>query len=171
MALAPITWTDTNQSEYHVGHFTLDYDAHTQWRLTSSNAGGGTLYTISDKIDTTGFDSLTFTVITSSDGGSGAAFVTIAPLTYNELATGTDGAHLNSITATAAHQISLIDDGDLDTQDIPQDDAGSGNNAYLTLEGGWLDLKVVGKHVVIAGITGSAGTTCKVEIQLHKRRN
>lgn len=173
MAVATITWTDTNQSEYHVGHFTLDYDAHTQYRLTGLNSSAGVLYTLSDIIETAGFDSLIFTVITSSDGGSGAAFSVIAPLMHNETEEGTQtiGGRLNSITGADTHNISLLNDADLDTQDIPDPTAGSSNNAHLALEGGWLDLRVVGKHIVIAGIAGSSGTTCKIEFQLHRRRN
>ena len=173
MAVAAITSTDTNQSDFHVGHFTLDYDDHTQYKLTGTAAGGGTLYTVSDKIDTAGFDSLIFTVLSSSDGGSGAAYAVVAPLMHNEIEVGTQttGGRLNSITGADTHNISLLNDADLDTVDLPTTTSGSGSDCILALAAGWLDLRLVGRYIVIAGLAGSSASTCKVEFQLHRRRN
>ena len=172
MALAPVTWT-SQLGESKVGHFTLVYGTTDNFKLTTSDSGGGTVYTMSEPIDTDGYDSCVFKVITVADSSGASAFTYIAALAYDETASTAlaTGDRVHALQGTSGHTIETVSYGDLDTVDSPSGaTAGSGNDSYLTGTVGWVDLRTAGRHIIIAGLAGTAGTSAKIEVQLHSRR-
>ena len=173
MALAPITWT-RHLGDSKVGHFTLTYGTTDSFKLTSTDGGGGTLYHMSEPIDTTGFDSCIYKIITIADSSGASSFTYIAALGYDETGSSAlaTGDRVHGIQGTSGHTIEVITSGDLSSVDLPSGaTSGSGNDAYLYGEIGWVDLRTVGSSIIIAGLAGTAGSSAKIEVQLHKRRN
>ena len=184
MALAPVTWT-TTLGDCKIGHCTLEYGATDQgFKMTLADSAGGADYHLSEPIDTLGFDTLIYKLITLDDPGSGNAFSTIGVLGYDSTGSSAlaTGDRVHAIEGTAGHTINLIDFADMASAGSDSGDSGiydfptgatqgSGNDAYLLSTVGWLDLRSVGKFVVVAGIGGSSNTIGKIEVQLLRRRS
>jgi len=168
MALAPITWTDTSKSDFHVGHATPTRGTHDSLSLSLAHDSGGTTYTFTDVIDTSGFDVLIFKVITSANGGSGTYYAGVVPFGYDQLGT-TAAERLHGIQGVADHTNDTIGSLPTDTA-LPAGGSMGSGSSYYAHPVGWVDLRTVGKSVVLGCAAGSAGASMKVEIQLIQRR-